>query len=574
MPSHTSLPRPRSLPGGALPGHRATSLLLALLACAGTMLLLSGTALADSSQVSMLQDDSMMLSNPSGTLLQARQLGISSMRVSIRWQAIAPDANSFKAPKHFSAASPAAYSKSKWAPYDAMVRDAKAEGIRLDLDVSGGAPLWATGRKMPHIHGYPFHNWDPSAADFGKFMRAVAIRYSGNYNPSANKLEPGNSGDLPRVNFWSVWNEPNYGPSLAPQAVSGHHNLPESPRVYRSMVDQAWSALKATGHGSDTLLFGETAARGSISFGEFNMMPPLVFLRALYCLNGSYKPLRGATATLTGCPTTASGTAAFEKHNPALFKAAGLSDHPYMRWFPPNDEEDSYQPPHFAQLKPNYASLATIGNLVRGITRAMQAYHSKRKFPVWITEFGYITDPPAKPSSKYPYHYPTPTTAAYYDNWAEYIAYKNSRIVSFDQYVLQDLKSTTGQGFPSGLINSNGTPKPGLAAFRMPLYLPKTSASSSSQALEVWGGARPIHFVQIDEPGLPQHVNIQFEPKGSSTWVTVAVQPISSAEGYFDTHLAFPTSGSVRLQWTYPNDSLLAMSGTTVYSRTQSVTVK
>jgi hypothetical protein len=108
----------------------------------------------------------------------------------------------------------------------------------------------------------------------------------------------------------------------------------------------------------------------------------------------------------------------------------------------------------------------------------------------------------------------------------------------------------------------------------MPLYLPKTSASSPTKTLQVWGGARPIHFVQIDEPGISQHVNIQFKPNGRGTYVTLATQLISSSEGYFDTYLTFPSSGTVRLQWTYPNDSLLAMSGTTVYSRTQSVTVK
>ena len=574
MPSHTSLSRRRSVPRGALPGLRATSLLLALLASACTLLFLTGTALADSSQLAMLEADWQMQSDPASTILQARQLGISVIRVSVRWQSIAPDPNSFKAPKHFNAADPADYSNSKWAPYDAMVRDAAADGIRLDFDVSGGAPLWATGKGMPHVHGYPFHNWEPSASDYGKFMRAVATRYSGNYNPAAKKLEPGNSGDLPRVNFWAVYNEPNYGPSLAPQGIHGHKGVPGSPRLYRSLLDQAYSALKATGHGSDTLLFGETAARGALTFGDFNMMLPLLFFRGLYCLNSSYKPVRGNTAKLMGCPTTGRGSAAFAKDNPALFKAAGVSDHPYMRWYPPNDEENSYQPANFRQIKSSYASLATIGNLEKGINRAVKAYHSNRKFPVWITEFGYITNPPAKPSSKYPYHYATQATAAYYDNWAEYIAWKDSRIASFDQYLLRDPRNTHGQGFPSGLINSNGTAKPGLAAFRMPLYLPKTSASSPTKTLEVWGGARPVHFVQIDEPGIPQHVNIQFEPKGSHTFVTMATQLISSSEGYFDTHLTFPSSGTVRLQWTYPNDSLLAMSGTTVYSRTQSVTVR
>lgn len=575
MPSHTSQSRRRAARAHVpVARTRLTGLLLALLACAATLTFLTGSALADSSQVAMLEADNQMQSDAIGTVQQARDLGISVIRVAVRWDSIAPDANSFRAPKRFNASNPADYASSKWAPYDDMARDAASVGIRLDFDLSPPAPLWATGRGMPHQNGYPFHNWEPSGSGFGKFMRAVATRYSGKYNPSAKKLEPGNSGDLPRINFWSIWNEPNYGPSLAPQELPHHPGVPDSTRIYRSMVDQGYSALKATGHGSDTLLFGETAARGSYTYGVFNMMLPMVFYRGLYCLGGNYRPVRGTTARLMGCPTTAAGSRAFAKHNPALFKAAGVADHPYMRWFPPNDEANSYQPAHFRQIRSSYASLATIGNLTRGLNRALGAYHNRRKMPVWNTEFAYNTNPPAHPTAKYPYHYPSQSTAAYWDNWAEYIAWKNSRLASFDQYILRDPPPSKGQGFPSGLINSNGTPKPGLAAFRMPLYLPHTTASSRTKSLEVWGAVRPLHFVEMDQPGVPQHVNIQFEPKGSSTFATIAAHTITSPEGYFDTHMTFPSSGTVRLQWTYPSNSLLAMSGTTVYSRTQSVTVK
>jgi hypothetical protein len=37
--------------------------------------------------------------------------------------------------------------------------------------------------------------------------------------------------------------------------------------------------------------------------------------------------------------------------------------------------------------------------------------------------------------------------------------------------------------------------------------------------------------------------------------------------------VTFPTSGTVELSWTYPNDPLLAMSGKTIYSRQVAVTV-
>ena len=56
---------------------------------------------------------------------------------------------------------------------------------------------------------------------------------------------------------------------------------------------------------------------------------------------------------------------------------------------------------------------------------------------------------------------------------------------------------------------------------------------------------------------------------------------VNSSRGYFDLHMTFPASGSVRLAWTYPKrDPLLSQGqvsppqGSTVSSRTVKVTVK
>ena len=57
-----------------------------------------------------------------------------------------------------------------------------------------------------------------------------------------------------------------------------------------------------------------------------------------------------------------------------------------------------------------------------------------------------------------------------------------------------------------------------------------------------------------------------FAPARSSTFSVIDTVPIT-ASGYFDTHVIFPASGTVELAWTYPNDSLLGLPGTTVYSR-------
>jgi len=70
--------------------------------------------------------------------------------------------------------------------------------------------------------------WKPSAREFGLFVTALGKRYSGTYH------------GLPKVSFFSIWNEPNYGIDLAPEAVG--NSVEVSAGRYRSMVDAAWSA--------------------------------------------------------------------------------------------------------------------------------------------------------------------------------------------------------------------------------------------------------------------------------------------------------------------------------------------
>jgi len=342
------------------------------------------------------------------------------------------------------------------------------------------------------------------------------------------------------------------------------------------LVDAAWAALHTTGHGSDTILIGELAPRGNRSFGNFNGMLPLVFLRALYCLNGNYQPLRGAAARLRGCPATAGGSAQFAAQDPGLFLASGFSDHPYMSFFPPDREQDSPVRSDFASLAANYTSLALIRQLETALNRVLGAYGSLRSLPIWDTEFGYLTSPPKRRTKQDPRPWPSPATAAYYDNWAEYMSWKDPRIMSFAQYLLTDpeppLQSNDYGGFDSGLVNYGGSPKPGYDSWRMPIYLPSTTAARG-QRLEVWGAVRPVHFTQLDLPYADQSVEILFAPAGSGDYSALDTVAVSSPEGYFDTSLSFPASGSVELSWTYPHDSLLPNAGATVFSRKVQIVV-
>ncbi len=539
---------------------------------AGIFIVVPATrALGSTTQVSIFQDDARLQADPADTLVRLRVLGAQVVRVSVPWGAIAPDPRSKRAPRGFNASDPAGYPAANWALWDTIVTDAHQDGITVDFDLMGGAPRWALGPGRPAGNSNP--SWEPSAPEYGGFVRAVGTRYSGTYVP------PGATSPLPRVSFWSIWNEPDYGPSLAPQGVPGDLTVPNSPRMYRNLVDSAWAGLSATGHpaSTDTIVFGELAPRGQSYWGVFSGMKPITFLQSLYCVDSSYHELRGGIAHLEGCPTTAAGSRRFRAQNPALFQASGVSDHPYMRWYAPNHETNP--DPTNSSPTADYTSLGVIGNLTRGLDRLEGKYGSSMRFPIYDTEFGYITAPPKHspdPTSGIRVLYLSPAVAADYMNWAEYISWRNPRLRSFMQYLLYDplppRRSNDWGGFASGILTWNGVQKATYYAWRLPLYLPVTKARPG-HSLEVWGCVRPAQLATLDT-GAPQTAEIQFAPKSTGQYATLATVTIGQGEScYFDDSLTFPSSGSVRLAYTYPAVEPAPAGGVQVYSRVIQVTV-
>jgi hypothetical protein len=492
---------------------------------------------------SIFEAPSQLLDAPAGTLDALRRLGVATVRVSVPWASLSPGASSRVRPP-FDAATPAAYPEAAWAPYDAIVRDATSRGISVYLDPTGPAPLWATGAGAPG--GSPYSQWKPSASAYGAFVRALAKRYSGSYTSA------GGGPPLPRVSVWSIWNEPNYGVNLAPQAID-YSTIEVAPSLYRDLLDAAWSALHETGHGRDTILIGELAPRGITvgdSPGNFSGMVPLRFLRALYCVDSSYRRLRGAPATARRCPPDAGSAARFASTHPALFDASGFAAHLYP--------QGGLPPTFVAPDEPDYADLASVSRLERTLDRLLSVYASTRRFEIYSTEFGYQTSPPEKIART-----TDPVTAASYLNWAEYLSWRDPRIRSWDQYLITD---PPGGNFASGLEFASGVPKPSFFAYRLPIFLPRTTAAHG-HPLEVWGCLRPARYAGLDT-GAAQKASIQFKLAGAGhSFRTIRKVTVTDPYGYFDVALRFPSSGSVRLAWTYPR-------GATIYSRSASVVVR
>ena len=132
--------------------------------------------------------------------------------------------------------------------------------------------------------------------------------------------------------------------------------------------------------------------------------------------------------------------------------------------------------------------IGTLSRLVSALDKAGKAGVVTKSLPVYLTEFGIQSTPD-------PIYGVSLQRQAEYRSFSERIAYYNSRVKAFSQYLLTDdepREGVTGSakygGFESGLRTSSGKAKPALDGFRLPLVA-KKSGSSSKVAL--WGVARP-----------------------------------------------------------------------------------
>jgi hypothetical protein len=487
-------------------------------------------AAASSNQMTLFEDGPALINNAQRTAQIFRAMGVSTVRVNLAWSVVAPNTNSRTRP-NFNGTDPNAYN---WGYYDNILNTLRQYGLGVDLLVGGGAPLWAAQPGAPPAGQFgTFDNaWFPNAAEYGQFVQAAAKRYSW-------------------VRVWELWDEPNWGPALSPQFNGGSYPL--SAKLFRQLLNAGWSALKATGHNRQTVIAGSLSQDGSANVGQTGTTAPLTFMRTLYCLNSRYQQLRGNAAASVGCPTTKGASKKFRPNNPALFNATGVGTHPYPY----------AQPPNRAQFPdPNGVEFNEIPNLITMLDRANKVYGSKKRMLAFNTEYGYQVGPPGG--------YVSAANGALYINWAEFLSYKNPRIASYDQFELQDFN-----GFPTGLIYSNGNPKPSYQAYLMPIWIPFTTARRG-RAIEVWGAARPAATARRYS-GKAQFVSIQFASGGSGNFRTIKTVKITNGRGYIDVKVKFPGSGQVRLAYAVPGIAQLANplgSPSFMFSRTTNIAVR
>ena len=291
-----------------------------------------------------------------------------------------------------------------WSLYDRTVEDAAQYGIHVLFSVYG-TPAWANGGRAANVAPRAF-------TDLRNFAHAAAVRYSGTFVDTATGKT------IPAVREWLAWNEPNNPVFLTPQYTKvGSRWTIASARAYAGICNAVYSGVHGTLLANERVACGGTAPRGNNDpVSARPSVSPLAFLRAV--------------------------------------KAAGLktfdawAHHPYYSG--PRDT------PTTKPVSPNGAPVTavTLGNLNTLIALVTKLYGNKR---IWITEYGYQTNPPD--------HLVGVSLAkqAEYLTQAFTIARKNPRIDLMLWFLLKD--DPDPNGWQSGLITAAGKKKPAFAAF-------------------------------------------------------------------------------------------------------------
>jgi hypothetical protein len=355
------------------------------------------------------------------TLDELKTLGADTLRVSVKWNEVAPAPTRAKRPR-FDATDPGAYPG--FGPYDDLLRRARAMGFRVIAGLAPDAPRWATAGGRGYAETA---NLWPSPAEFRSFAGAVARRYSGGYR------------DLPEIEWYSIWNEPNHLLFLKP--------LERTPGIYRAMVKGALPAIRANAAPGANVLIGETAPAGRPG----RSIGPREFIERF---------LAGA----------------------GRLEVDGWAHHPY-------GPADSVPPGR------DIVNMLAIRRLGSYLDRAASQGVLPSRLPIYNTEFGLQSNPPDPTVTT------TLAEQARQLNEKEELSYRYPRLRSYAQYLLYDDPQRPGPrevawaGFQTGLRFSNGRDKPSLIAYKLPIVVRKRGGGVS-----IWGHVRPgkgPRFVQL-----------------------------------------------------------------------------
>ncbi|MEA2131068.1 MAG: hypothetical protein QOJ85_3959, partial [Solirubrobacteraceae bacterium] len=447
-----------------------------------TILVRAASAAPDQASV-MMDDDQLLYRNgvtQTRTLVTMRSLGADAVKATVLWRVVAEGADLSDAEiahirgskardkaraqrKRFKAGDPRTYPTRNWDRYDNLVKEATQLGMRVYFSVTGPGPRYGH-RVAPPSQRANAGTYKPIPTRFRDFVEAVGKRYNG-----LTRDENGVRQALPRVALWSIWNEPNQPGWLSPQWEG---NVPTSPALYRELYEAGHEGLERSGHGDDAILLGETAPLGSDSKGPRNGIKPVPFLRELVCVKPDGTQYTGADAAARHCDD-------FAKKGP--LKAVGFAHHPYTKNLAPSVAPKS--PDEITM-----GNISTLGPFLDTLS-AQSGGNMPTALPVFLTEFGYESNPPDTRNG-IPY-----MRQAQFNQLADFLAYNDPRVMATTQFLLRDVGPLTQYPkgsrlywftYQSGLYTVRGRAKPAAFSYALPFVTFPAGAGTTG----FWGQLR------------------------------------------------------------------------------------
>jgi hypothetical protein len=353
-------------------------------------------------QVGLFDDTEFNYGNPDKVFPMLKQLRTQVVRVNLVWGG--PNGVAKRRPVNPMNPNDPAY---QWAVYDRTAQFAQQNGIKVMFSIFG-TPPWAN--RAAGLNVVP-----KNALDLERFATAAARRYSGTFvGPDGRKI--------PAVRSWRAWNEPNNPAFLRPQfrKVKGKVVI-QSGIDYAKICNAVVKGLRKTTVGASKVACGVTGPRGNNNPNSSRpAVSPLPFLRAM----------------------KKAGAKGFDAY----------AHHPY---YGARRETPGTPPP--PGIHGNAATAITLGNFSLLTKEVTRLYGNKR---IWITEYGYQTNPPDKIFGV------SFANQAKYMKQAYGIAKKNPRIDMFIWFLLRDERRLVNDGWQSGLLTAGGAKKPAFAAFQ------------------------------------------------------------------------------------------------------------
>jgi hypothetical protein len=392
-----------------------------------------------------MEDERLLLSattEAEGAINAWAAAGVDVVRIHARWIDVSPGPNRMHRPAGFGVANHRSR-RYDWATLDRAIDLTRAAGMKVMLSVTGPGPLWtslAPWRRNPR--------YKPSPRLYAQFARAVATRYRD------------------RVDRYLIWNEPNIAGWLEPQqtCVARRVCFPASPHIYRGLVRAARPAIERADPGAQVLL-GELAPRGHRAISTRSPVSPLPFLRELACVNRRYKRMRSGPC---------------RGFRPARADAFGY--HPHGVELGPEDPNPDTDQAQIGDIPRLFAVLDRLTGMGRIVA-------PRRKFDVYLTEFGYQTSPPDHDVGI------TLGQQSRYLQQAAYMAWRLPRVRNLTQYqwrdepvIVRGRGVKTYSGWQSGLRYVNDKPKPAFRGFLEPFVI---DLGRRGGVARFWGQIRP-----------------------------------------------------------------------------------